>query len=855
MKLKKQLVLWNNCSFLHIIHGGCIRVNNSDIYSQIDQRRKIPQDQKVWKYIRDVNGISLNNFNTVAICDGDRRYTYGQMFREWERYASVFSALGMTGEGGSRVGILGATGAEALFAVYGLNMTGAAVSIIPTYSAFFPSKIMETVRSEKLTDFIVTDDCAQANLINEFMLHRNELGINNIIILHMTVAGATVHPAVTAAQEMKYLQIKSCYGPICMDELLKAYGNCPVSYASGNSDPSAFIVHTSGTTGGAGKPVVLSDKAFNAAVASFYEMKELNLPLNNLVTAVIVDLSNAYGIVDQVHLPFAMGASVVMVPMGVLNPWFYKAIPYYRVSFLFTISAMFERWIKMPERKELDFSGLKFVAIGGSAVSAADKKRYSEFLKEHGGDDVTILNGYGVSELAGACCLSSPDIDDESIGYPLPGVNVRLYDEESESFIPADQRPAEGVMYLNSTFVATTVLDGKEILKAEYLNDAPYICTNDIVRIEKDDRIVFLGRANRYFINEEGRKYESGRVETEIARQEGIGSCCVVPVYVKTTHDNMPMLCIQPLTTEEKPQETVIKALKQVFVVERTLPEDYIPFRVMITEELPRNGNGKTDLYKIGRGEVEGEIFTVETVKVLKHIKGFKLKPYKDGPADMIKEVFDDISKEMKSNLHFNKNNNNDERWDSSNMNSMNSVKKAFESFNSMNRMGMQMMNNMMGKMGNMQCGMSGFKNMMQGAQNMMPGFKNMMQGFGENAGNMTNNMGPVMQQQMGLMMENMMEMNQIAMDTMQKMYDQQCKMMNQFFTSMQTMSDSMDISKPEDGRKEKEDKEDDGETASPAQEPVSEPEKKEKPVKASTARKRSTGTAAKKQVKKSETK
>ena len=830
-------------------------MNNSKIYPQIEQRLAISQEQKAWKYIRDVNGISLNSLNTVAICDGDRRWTYGQMFREWERYASVFSAMGMTKEKGSRVGIFGATGAEALSAIYGLNMTGATVSIVPTYSAFFPYKILETVRSEKLTDFIVTDDCAQANLINELMLRRNELGLNNIIILHITVGGVTVNPAVTAACEMKYLQIKGCYGPFCMDELLKVYGNWPVSYSSGNNDPSAFIVHTSGTTGGAGKPVVLSDKAFNAAVACFYEMKDLNLPLDDLVTAVIVDLSNAYGIVDQVHLPFAMGASVVMAPMGVLNPWFYKAVSHYRISFLFTISAMFERWIRMPECKEIDFSSLKFVAIGGSAVSVADKRRYSEFLKEHGGGEVTILNGYGVSELAGACCLSSPDLDDGSIGYPLPGVNVRLYDEESESFIPASQKPAEGVMYLNSPFIATTELDGKEILKAEYIDDEPYICSNDIVKVETDGRIVFLGRANRYFINEEGRKYESGRVETEIARQEGICSCCVVPVYVKTTHDNIPMLCVQPLKTEGKPQETVIKALKQVFVVERTLPEDYIPLRVMIAQELPRNGNGKTDLYKIERGEVEGEIFTVENVRTINHLKGFKLKPYKEGRADMIKEVFDDISKEMKSNLQFNKNNYNNERWDSSNMNNLNSAKKVFEGFNSMNRMGMQMMNNMMGKMGNMQCSMPGFQNMMQGAQNMMPLFQNMMpdcrnvmQGFKENAGNTANNMGPVMQKQMSFMMENMMEMNQIAMDTMQKMYDQQCKMMNRFFTSMQMMSDCMDIDNSKDSREAQEDNKE--AAANAEQDSTPGPENK-----TAAARKSNTRTAAKKPVKKSETK
>ena len=59
-----------------------------------------------------------------------------------------------------------------------------------------------------------------------------------------------------------------------------------------DSGDTAFILHTSGTTTGAGKPVALSDAACNAA-AVFYQMEELQLPMGHLVSAVIVDLSNA----------------------------------------------------------------------------------------------------------------------------------------------------------------------------------------------------------------------------------------------------------------------------------------------------------------------------------------------------------------------------------------------------------------------------------------------------------------------------------------------------------------------------------------------------------------------------------
>ena len=81
--------------------------------AQTEKRKRVPQSQKAWKYIRDVNNTELADLSAPALIDGNRTYTYGLMFREWERYASVFSALGMTGEKGARVGLLGSTSAEA----------------------------------------------------------------------------------------------------------------------------------------------------------------------------------------------------------------------------------------------------------------------------------------------------------------------------------------------------------------------------------------------------------------------------------------------------------------------------------------------------------------------------------------------------------------------------------------------------------------------------------------------------------------------------------------------------------------------------------------------------------------------
>ena len=626
-------------------------MENASIYETMSAKRNVKLGQKAWKYIYDLNILDPGDLNKTAIIDGTREYTYGSMFHEWENYASVFSALGMTDAQKVRVGILGTASAEVIFSFYGLNMVGAEVSLIAAYYAFNTDRIIDTIRQENLTDFILTDDIVQQDLLRELLIRRKELGLRHIILLHVPVSGPATIPLMTGAHEAKYASMKARFRPICMETLLKAFGSHPVRYSVEENNQLAGILHTTGTTSGTGKPIPLSDSALNAAVARFLKLKDLSLPYDNLVTAVITDLSNSYGLVDQIHLPFAIGATVVTAPGAILNPMYYKVIPAYQVSFMFSVNSMFERWMKMPENTDFDFSSLKFVALGGALVSAADKKRYLAFLEKHGAKDISILNGYGLTELGGACCLSSPDLDDESVGKPMPGIAIKLYDDETKTFFSPKGKASEGVLYLSTTSMATLELDGKETVKTEIIDHKPYICTNDQVLVDEDGQIIYLGRANRFFMSQEGRKYESGRVETEFSRLEDIESCAIVPAYVKMHHDNIPMLCVKPVDGTGTPEDVILKAFRQVFITEKILPEEDLPLRVMLVETFPLNINGKIDLFKLNRGQISGKVYDVEEVRESEQLTDFKLNPCEEGPSDVVDQIFDDIKEGIKNKL------------------------------------------------------------------------------------------------------------------------------------------------------------------------------------------------------------
>ena len=712
------------------------------------------QNRKAWKFIREANS-DLRQLNHIAIEDGMNKYSYGVMFRNWDRYASVFSALGMTGENKARVGMMGSMSAEAIFVFYALNMVGAEISIVPSYSVFRPERIKQTIREEKLTDFILTDDFAQPNLIKDLHDRKKELGLRNVILVHVPIKGDTINPEITAIQEMKWLFLKSHFFPIAMENLLAAHENDPVNYALEESHDSAFILHTSGTTGGTGKPDVLSDKAFNAVPLSFSKLMKFEAITRDPVIGLGVDLSNAYGIIDQVHLPLAFGGTIAAAPAGVLNPNFHKAIPEFKMTVLFAVSALYERWLKMPENTRFDFSSLKCVVTGGTAVSAKDKKRYCEFLKTHGAEDFIFVNGYGISEVGGAACLSTADPEDESIGYLLPGFDFRLYDEDKGKYLSLKDAPCEGMLYLTSPSCPNPMMDGKQILEITMLNRKPFVCTNDIVRVEADGKINFLGRCSRYFINDSNRKFEAGRLETEIARQNGIESCCVVPVYIKTIHDNIPMLCVKTLP-DDKPDLCIVNdVLRKVFVADKILSAENLPLRVMIVDEMPRNANGKIDLFRIGKGEISGDVYDLKALRIGERLIDIRLSPAEEKQPDMMKEVFDGIKADLKDNLQFHKNNMEEK--------TMNQNFNPFEHLDAMNRMGSQMW---------------------QGLQDQMYQNKAYMPN--------TQQFGPMLSRMLDQHVSMIIQMNQMGLQMFEKFHEQQLNMVKKMGEQNQQLIDKL---------------------------------------------------------------
>ncbi len=587
-------------------------------------------EQKCWKFIYELNSYSDERLDAVALRDNRRSYTYREMFRKWERFAEVYSALGIGEAAHSRVGMLGTTALEPTFAFYGLNMVGASVSMISPLEFFEPDSFFRVVEQEHITDLIVSDIFAQHGFMMRVLNKREHLGLRHIIVLKSPYGGQIGNEALEALSVLNYRMLKQIPGLLFMDDLLRKHNATPIAYASETIDDAAVILHTSGTTNGIHKPIPHSDIGLNEGA---YRVMRSDLAADvgpKDACLLIMDLSSAYAMVDMLHLPLALGAQVASVPMAIMNPKLPNTFSYYGINYALLSPPTLDMFCNGPEPPNL--SSVRMPILGGVYLSADERRRLNGILKKCG-SNARIVNGYGLSEVAGAIIISPADREDDTIGYPLPGVDVLIRDEDDETYHELSEGPRRGVLYVSSPSVSSGRIDDVEFFTTEEIDGKRWLNTFDLVDVNEDGSLTYVGRMNKFFVNNDGVRFDAGLVETAISKQPGIVATGLAGEYDKTIHDTVPALYVTCTTKGPKALKTVHDALVNVFVREGNICNTNLPGQCVICENIPRTTTGKVDVHQIMNGTVKGDHYRVAPIHANGKLVDVRLAPAADHPG------------------------------------------------------------------------------------------------------------------------------------------------------------------------------------------------------------------------------
>lgn len=349
----------------------------------------------------------------------------------------------------------------------------------------------------------------------------------------------------------------------------------------------AMILYTSGTTSKP-KGVVLTHQNITAQITCLIEAwgwTEKDRILH------VLPLHHTHGIINALSCALWAGATCEMLPkFDAEEVWhrflsrdltLFMAVPTIYVKLIST-------WENAkPERQKAMSQAcakMRLMVSGSAALPVSIFKKWRA-ISGH-----TLLERYGMTEIGMA--LSNPLHGERrpgAVGMPLPGVQVKLFDETG---IEISEGGKPGEIRVNGPNVFLEYWQRPEATQKAF-SEAGWFFTGDMAVLEKN-YFKILGRSSVDIIKTGGYKVSALEIEEVLLTHSGISECAVVGVQDEEWGE-----CICAAIVPRNSTAIALEDLR-AWAKER-LAHYKVPTRLLIVDQLPRNAMGKVTKPEVKR--------------------------------------------------------------------------------------------------------------------------------------------------------------------------------------------------------------------------------------------------------------
>ena len=359
-----------------------------------------------------------------------RTYSYREIEAAAQRFAAGLQAHGV-GKG-DRVGLFLPNVPVYAMAYYGAMMAGATlVNFSPLYSV----EELEAQVEDSGTRILITLDVAA-------LLPTALKVLDNSSLATLVVARLSDQLPFWKGLALRLLGQKQL-APVPRRADCLTWDNCqgtgvprPVPI-----DPIAdlaLLQYTGGTTG-TPKGAMLSHQNLTVNAR---QVRAVDPDRDNRdVVLGVLPLFHVFANTCVLNRTVANGGCVVMLPRFEAGQTL-ATIERTRPTSLFAVPTMYQALLDHPRVMRTDFSSLRQSISGGAPLPLPLKKRFEDAT------GVRVIEGYGLTETSGVVS-TNPLIGENragTIGQPIPGTQVRLFDKEDPTRDPDPGEPGELVV-------------------------------------------------------------------------------------------------------------------------------------------------------------------------------------------------------------------------------------------------------------------------------------------------------------------------------------------------------------------------------------------------------------------------
>lgn len=194
-----------------------------------------------------------------------------------------------------------------------------------------------------------------------------------------------------------------------------------------NSDDTAFLQYTGGTTG-VSKGADLTHRNIIANMLQVVAWIKPLLIEGKEIAVLALPLYHIFSLTVNGLCLFKYGATNVMITNPRDIPGFIKTLKKYRFTAFPGLNTLFNALMHHKDFTSIDFSSMKISVGGGMALQVPVAKKWMELTKS------VIIEGYGLTETSPVACANPIDGTDKlgTIGLPLPSTDVAIWNENDE---------------------------------------------------------------------------------------------------------------------------------------------------------------------------------------------------------------------------------------------------------------------------------------------------------------------------------------------------------------------------------------------------------------------------------------
>jgi malonyl-CoA/methylmalonyl-CoA synthetase len=471
---------------------------------------------------------------TFIETDAGKIITYGDLLARSARMANALAALGV--KPGDRVAVQAEKSPSFIDLYLGCARAGAA--FLPLNTAYTPAEI-EYFLGDAEPALFVCDPAKRASL--------------------EAIARAKRVPqiATLGADEKGTLAERSAGASDKFTDAARAAGDI------------AAILYTSGTTGRSkGAMLTHENLRSNAEVLTdTWRFTDRDVLIHAL------PVYHTHGLFVATNVILTAGAAMIFLPK--FDPDLILKL-FARATTMMGVPTFYTRLLQHKGLTKEAARGMRLF-VSGSAPLLAETHREWQAKTGH-----AILERYGMTETG---MNTSNPYDGEriagTVGFPLPGIEIRVADPERGKLLPAD---TIGMLEVKGPNVFAGYWRMPEKTKAEFRADGFFI-TGDLGKIDAKGYVHIVGRGKDLIISGGFNVYPK-EVESEIDALPGVVESAVIGVPHADFGEGVTAVVVTQSAAKLTEAE-VLAALAQ------RLAKFKLPKRVIFVTDLPRNTMGK----------------------------------------------------------------------------------------------------------------------------------------------------------------------------------------------------------------------------------------------------------------------